>query len=179
MPTTLNIPNIDVQSNKLVITDNPVVIDSDGYGTTPLADVDSETSADTILGVKDGAVVQLDPDELKDELGIDDLETEVGHIYSTTWTDNGMTFVAYRIGRMAQVHANSGSVTTEVSAGGTLTTIPVGFRPQGTDVCAWDAARASRLSIGTSGAIVTITTMTASIQPRFFASYICQNTLPT
>lgn len=64
MPTTLNIPNIDVQSNKLVITDEQVLIDGEGHGTTPLADVDAETSADTILAVKDGAVVQIETTDI-------------------------------------------------------------------------------------------------------------------
>ena len=81
MAQTLTIPQIDVQSDKLTITDEQVLIDGESHGTTPLADVDAETSADTILGVKDGAVVQLEPDDLKDDLGIDALESRLSIAY--------------------------------------------------------------------------------------------------
>ena len=64
MPTTLNIPNIEVDNSNLVITDQQVFIDSDSHGTTPLADVDAESTVDTILGVKDGVVVQVGADDI-------------------------------------------------------------------------------------------------------------------
>lgn len=183
MPTTLNIPNIDVQSNKLTITDEQVVIDSDGYGTTPLADVDAETTADTILGVKDGAVVQIEPDDIPyDNTGsgltatdlagaVDELNTDTNTLSSTSWTENGITYRAYRVGQFVWLTADTGTTTTAFNANEYIATVPSGYRPKAT-ANAWDTARATRLVVNTGGAIGTLVSIANGSTIRFSETYL-------
>ena len=132
--------------------------------TTELASVESESSVDTVLGVKDGVVVQVTPDDLASA------ET----LQYTSWTENGITYKVCRIGNIAEVTAESGTLTSAFAADTVFANIPSGYRPRYINPRAWDVSRSARLMISTGGQVFSAVNLTVGDLIRFTAIYICQ-----
>lgn len=88
-------------------------------GTT--IDMDSAEGDTTIKEAVDEAITTL-------ERTLTDSISALSNVESTTWVNNGVTFMAERAGRVVFVYATAGTLTTAVPKDGILATIPERFR---------------------------------------------------
>lgn len=156
----------DIKQMDASVVGSTVVLDETELSvqTKDLATVDSESSVDTVLGVKDGEVVQVSPDEVA---GSETLQY-------TSWTENGITYQVCRVGNVAELSAVSGTLTSSFAAEAAFATIPSGYRPRQIHPQAWDVSRAARLLLTTSGNIASAVSVASGSYIRFTATYICQ-----
>lgn len=71
MATEITVQNLDVQGNKLVVTEQTVPIpDIDDIPKTPLASVPESASADTVVVITNGTPRQTPLSDLKTEIGV-------------------------------------------------------------------------------------------------------------
>lgn len=104
-------------------------------------------------------------------------------VYSTTWTENGITFTATRIGRIVTLQANNGGTTKDMAANEAISYVPVGYRPANFFLV-WNASQITQVSvivrqsdggIAAGGNVV----LQANSYLRFLATYITKDAEPS
>lgn len=99
---------------------------------------------------------------------------EVGKYQYTSWSENGISFQIARQGKMAQVSAVSGSLSSSFASNATFATIPEGYRPRYMTVETVSTSTGNRILISTTGSILGAATLSSGTALRFTATYICQ-----
>ena len=156
MAITIPTKDISVVGKKVVVTESEMTIP-----TKLMPELTEDSSVDTVVGLKNGAVVQVDMEGLKQAL--DAAET----VQTSTFTSNGVSFTMAKQNGICTLSALSGSLSTDFGANVSFATIPADWRPAiGLEVTETSSGT-KRINIGASGAI-----QTASTYVRFTVTYV-------
>lgn len=101
--------------------------------------------------------------------------------FSTSWTENGVSFTATRNGKIVVLQATTGMTTNALAANETLTTIPQGYKPTAT-AFVWNGSHSTQcaFTFRTNGKILVAgsQTLDASEYPRFIVTYFTNDDVP-
>lgn len=104
-------------------------------------------------------------------------------VYSKTWTGNGITFTATRIGRIVSLQATNGGTTKDMAANEAVSYVPVGYRPANFFLV-WNASHLTQVAVivrYSDGGIAAggNVTLQANSYLRFLATYVTNDTEPS